>query len=450
MPVARNSNLTLAFILITILLDMVGLGIILPVLPGLIEELIKPAMAGASTEGLVARASVIGGYMLLVYALMQFLFSPVLGNLSDRFGRRPVLLLSLLGLTADYLIMGFAPAVGWLFLGRFLSGVSGAAVTTATAYIADITPAEKRSHRFGLIGAAFGLGFIIGPVVGGLLGELGHRVPFYAAAGLAFANFLYGMIVLPESLNKRHRRRFEIKRANPFGALVALRRYPSVIWLLGALFIFALAGQTYPSVWNFFTIERFGWSSSQIGISLGVFGVLFAFWQGFMMRPTVKRFGESYTVLIGMAAAAVAFFGTAFINTPVGLYGYLIVGSISGLAPPAINGLLSRQVSDNQQGELQGAVNAANSLSMVIAPWAATQLFSFFTTSPKAPTYFPGVPFLGAGVLTVIAAGVFLYAMMRFDLRHRPSAAQHPHTPTMAPPGQMATPPELEEEQKAE
>ncbi|HEY8596316.1 MAG TPA: TCR/Tet family MFS transporter [Devosiaceae bacterium] len=446
MKVARDSNLTLIFILITILLDMVGLGIILPVLPGLILELIAPTMNGASSEGLVARSAVIGGYLVFVYALMQFIFSPVLGNLSDRFGRRPVLLLSLLGLTADYLIMGFAPVVAWLFLGRFLSGISGAAVTTATAYIADITPPEKRSQRFGLIGAAFGLGFIIGPVVGGILGEFGHRVPFYAAAGLAFANFLYGLIVLPESLTVRNRRRFDLKRANPFGAVLALRQYPSVVWLLASLFIFALAGQAYPAVWNFFTIERFQWTSSQIGLSLGVFGLLFALWQGILISPTIKRFGESVTVLLGMGAAAIAFFGTAFINTPVGLYGYLVVGSLSGLAGPALNGLMSRQVPDNQQGELQGAVNAANSLSTIIGPVAATQLFSFFTTSPRAPTYFPGVPFLGAGILILFSVGVFVYSVLRFDLLHRPSTAKNPHAPHMAPPGQIAPPLETDDD----
>lgn len=433
MAVARESKLTLSFILITILLDMVGLGIILPVLPNLILEL---------TGETIAKSAVIGGYLVFVYALMQFLFSPVLGNLSDRFGRRPILLLSLLGLTVDYLIMGFAPTLGWLFLGRLLAGVSGAAVSTATAYIADITPPEKRSQRFGLIGAAFGLGFIIGPVVGGELGEISPRAPFYVAAGLAFANFLFGLFVLPESLTMRKRRRFDIKRANPFGAILAMKRYPAVIWLLGALFLFALAGQTYPSVWNFFTIERFEWTSSQIGRSLAVFGILFALVQGFLIGPVVKKFGESVSVMIGMGAGAIAFFGTAFIHTPVGLYAYLVVGAFSGLAAPAISGLMSQQTPDTSQGELQGAVNAANSLTAIIAPLAATQLFSYFTSSPNAPGYFPGVSFFAAGILVVLAAMLFIYISRRFGLRKSPGTQQDRHAPRMANPGEIASPPD--------
>ena len=431
MPLRKNSPFTLVFILITILLDMIGLGIILPVLPNLILEL---------TGETVARSAVIGGYLVFVYALMQFIFSPILGNLSDRYGRRPILLLSLLGLTGDYLLMGFAPTLGWLFLGRVLAGISGAAVSTATAYIADITPRDKRSQRFGLIGAAFGLGFIIGPVIGGELGELSPRAPFYAAALLAGANFLFGFFILPESLTMRKRRRFDFKRANPFGAILAFKAFPSVIWLLGALFLFALAGQTYPAVWNFFTIERFEWTSSQIGRSLAVFGILFAIAQAVLIGPAIKNLKESGTVTLGITMAAIAFFGMSYIHTPIGLYGFLVVGAFSGLAGPAINGLLSRQVPDNSQGELQGAVHATNSLTAIIGPVAATQLFSFFTSSPDAPRYFPGVSFLAAGLLCVLALGVFIAAMIKFRLRHAPSVATTPRTPEMARPGEIATP----------
>ncbi len=437
MPASRNSSLTLSFILVTILLDMIGLGIILPVLPQLILDL---------TGETVARSAVVGGYLVFVYALLQFIFSPVLGNLSDRFGRRPVLLLSLLGLTADYLLMGFAPTLGWLFLGRALAGISGAAVATATAYIADITPPEKRSQRFGLIGAAFGLGFIIGPVVGGELGEFSPRAPFYAAAALAFANFLFGFFILPESLTMRKRRRFDIKRANPLGAIMAFRPFPAILWLLGTLFLFSLASQTYPSVWNFFTIERFEWSSSQIGRSLAVFGLLFALVQGVLIGPVIRRFGESSTVILGMLAASIAFFGTSFIHTPVGLYFYLVIGAFSGLAAPAINGLLSRQIPDNAQGELQGAVNATNSLTAIIGPVAATQLFSFFTTSPNAPGYFPGVSFFAAGILVLLAFGVFVYVVRRFRLRNLPGPDISTRVPDIAKPGEIAVPPRAEDE----
>lgn len=435
MKVSPNSNLTVACILLTILLDMLGYGIILPVLPELIEEL---------TGGSVADAAVVGGYLVFSYSLMQFLFGPLLGNLSDRFGRRPIILISLLGLTADYMMMGFAPIIAFVFFGRILSGISGAAVATATAYIADITPPEKRAQRFGLIGAAFGLGFIIGPVVGGLLGELGPRWPFYAAAALAFANFLFGWFVLPESLPLDRRRKFNIKRANPFGALWALSRNPVVIWLLMALGLFTLASQAFPTVWNFFTIELLGFSSGQIGLALGAFGVGFAVSQAFLIGPVIKQFGEWATVLLGMLAAAIAMVGTAFIHTQYGLYGFLMIGSLAGLAGPAINSLMSRQVADDAQGELQGAINATNSLTAIVGPLLATQLFNAFTTAPNikgSPTYFPGAPFLGAGILVFVAALLFVYTARRFDLMHRPPVAKHPVQPDLAPPGQQATPP---------
>jgi DHA1 family tetracycline resistance protein-like MFS transporter len=439
MPVSPQSRLTLACILLTILLDMLGYGIILPVLPNLIEEL---------TGGSVAHAAVIGGYLVFSYSLMQFLFGPALGNLSDRFGRRPVILISLVGLTLDYLIMGFAPVVAFLFLGRVLSGISGAAVATATAYIADISPPEKRAQRFGLIGAAFGLGFIIGPVLGGLLGELGPRVPFYTAAALAFANFLFGLFVLPESLAKENRRKFSFRRANPFGALWVLSRNPVVLWLLFALGLFTLASQAFPTVWNFFTIELLNFSSGQIGLALGAFGIGFAVSQAFLIGPVIKRIGEWATVLVGMLMAAIAMIGTAFIHTPVGLYGFLLVGSLAGLAGPAINSLMSRQVADNAQGELQGAINATNSLTAIIGPLFATQLFNAFTQAPTGSAgYFPGAPFLGSGILVILGAGVFMFTARRFDLMHRPSVAQRTHPHDLGQPGQQATPPHIGEDE---
>jgi DHA1 family tetracycline resistance protein-like MFS transporter len=430
-----RSKLTLVCILITVLLDMIGLGIIYPVLPELLEEL---------TGGSVADAAIIGGYLVFVYALMQFIFSPILGNLSDRFGRRPVLLISLLGLTFDYLMMSIAPVVWYLFIGRIIAGIAGAAVATATAYMADITPPHKRTHRFGLIGAAFGLGFIIGPVVGGELGEFGPRVPFFVAAGLAFANFLLGLLVLPESLPKHNRRKFDIRRANPFGAVMALRQYPVVLWLLMVLFMFTLSAQAFPSVFTYFTIEVFSFSSSQIGRALGAFGVGFAICQALLVGPLVKRLGEMTVTIFGMLAAAGAFIGVAF-NTDVWfLYGYIMLGALSGLAAPAINGVLSRNVPDNAQGELQGAVNAANSLATIIGPLAATQIFSFFTADRAAATYFPGAPFIASATMVMLGILLFIFAAIRFDLRHRPSIADRPHPPDIAPPGQLRSPP-LEE-----
>ena len=426
-----RQRLTLICILVTILLDMIGVGIIVPVLPDLLEEL---------TGGSVSYAAQLGGYLVFVYAFMQFIFSPVLGNLSDRFGRRPVLLLSLVGLTFDYLLMALTPVVWYLFIGRFISGVAGAAVATATAYMADISPPHKRSQRFGLIGAAFGLGFIIGPVIGGELGEFGPRAPFFVAAGLAFANLLFGFFVLPESLHHTKRRKFDLRRANPFGALLSLRKYPVVIWLLLVVFCLSLAAQAYPSVYNYFTIEVFNFTSSQIGRSLGAFGVGFAICQALIVGPAVKRFGETPIVIFGMCAATIAFTGTAFISTQLMLYVFIMIGALSGLAVPALNGMLSHQVPDNVQGELQGAINAANSLATIIGPIVATQIFAYFTSARDAPGYFPGAPFLGAGVLLMGATALFIFVSLRFDLSHKPSLSQHARVPEMAPPGQIAVP----------
>jgi DHA1 family tetracycline resistance protein-like MFS transporter len=433
MQAATRSRLTLTCILVTILLDMVGVGIIVPVLPELLEDL-----TGGSS---VANAAVIGGYLVFAYAFMQFVFSPVLGNLSDRFGRRPVLLVSLLGLTFDYLMMSIAPVVWYLFIGRIIAGIAGAALATATAYMADITPPHKRTHRFGLIGAAFGLGFIIGPVIGGELGEFGPRVPFYAAAGLAFANFLFGLLVLPESLPKASRRKFDIRRANPLGAVLALKKYPSVLWLLAVLFFFQLSAQALPTVFSYFTVEVFHFTSSTIGRTLGAFGLGFAISQALVAGPLSKGIGEPAVAMIGLLAAVAAFAALGFSDDVYMLYLAIMVGAVSGLAPPAINGVLSRQVPDNSQGELQGAVNAASSLATIIGPLAATQIFSYYTHSPGSSGYFPGAPFIAASASVLVSLVLFAFAAWRFELGRRPSVADHPHAPEMAPPGQVRVPP---------
>lgn len=437
MRVSPQSKSTLVFILITVFLDIVGLGIILPVLPGLIIEL----TSGAS----VTDAAVVGGYLVFVYATMQFLFSPILGNLSDRWGRRPILLLSLVGLSLDYLIMAWAPTLVWLFVGRVLSGICGAAMGTATAYVADITPREKRSQRFGLIGAAFGLGFIVGPVIGGELGEFGPRAPFYLAAVLAASNVVFGFFVLPESLSKFRRRRFDWRRANPMGAILAFRHAPAIFVLLGALFLFSLAGQTYPNVWNFFTIEQFDWTPSQVGRSLGVFGVLFALSQALLVGFATRYLGVTATVIIGLLLAVVAFVGVSLIHTELGLWTFLVIGAFSGIAAPALTGLLANNARNNQQGELQGAVNAVNSLTAIIAPVAATQMFSFFTTNPLRPITFPGAPFFAAGMLVLGSVALFVFAAIKFDLSRKPydEARKKPRYPQ--PSGQAVNPPDEED-----
>ena len=429
---APNSKLTLAFLLTTVFLDLLGYGIIIPVLPELITDL---------TGGSVANAALIGGWLVFAYAFTQFIFSPVLGNLSDRFGRRPVLLLALLGLVFDYTMMALAPVVWYLFIGRFVAGIAGASVATATAYMADVTPPEKRTQRFGLIGAAFGFGFIIGPVIGGELGEFGPKAPFFAAAVLALGNFLFGLFVLPESLPKSMRRPFSLRRANPFGAILALRSYPVVLWLMLALFLFTTAAQAFPSVYNYFTIEVFDFSSSQIGRTLGLFGIVFAAVQALVVGPLVKRFTEIPVVVGGMLSATVAFVGIAFVQQVELIYVYIFIGALSGLAAPAISGVLSRQVPANSQGELQGAVNAANSLATMIGPLAATSVFAFFTDRGNPVIYFPGAPFIGAATLTVAAAVLFAIVALRFDLAHKPSVAAHPRAPEVPPPGQVYVPP---------
>jgi MFS transporter, DHA1 family, tetracycline resistance protein len=441
MSVSPTSKLTLACILLTIFLDMLGYGIVLPVLPALIGEL---------TGGTNAQAAVLGGYLVFSYSLMQFLFGPALGNLSDRFGRRPIILIALTGLTIDYVIMGFSPNIVWLFIGHTIAGISGASVATATAYIADITPKEQRAQRFGLIGAAIGLGFIAGPVVGGTLGELGPRFPFYAAAALAASALVLGFFVLPESLGRDRRRPFRLARANPFGALLALSRIPVVLWLLGALLLFTLASQAFPTAWPFFTIEVLSFSSGQIGLALGAFGLGFAISQAVLMGPIIKRLGEWFTVLIGMLCAAVAFIGTAFIHSELPLYIFLIIGSLAGIAGPAINSLMSRQVADDAQGELQGAINATNSLAAILGPLMATQLFNYFSKGQEgSPNYFPGAPFIGSAVMVLIAAGVFTYAVWRFDLMHRPRVSKKEHPHELGQPGQQQVAPQEGEEGNA-
>jgi MFS transporter, DHA1 family, tetracycline resistance protein len=434
MPSNPQSKLVLASVLLTILLDMLGYGLVLPVLPALIKQM---------TGGNVAEAAVIGGWLVFAYSFMQFMFGPTLGGLSDRFGRRPIILIALAGLTLDYAIMGFAPVLVLLFIAHTIAGISGASVATATAFIADITPREKRAQRFGLIGAAIGLGFIIGPVVGGILGKFDVRLPFYAAAVLAGANLIFGFFVLPESLPKEMRRPFNIRRANPFGALMNLSSNPVVIWLLGTLGLFVLASQSFPSVWNYFTIEVLSFTSDQIGIALGAFGVGFAMSQALLIAPITKRIGEWATVLLGMGFAVIALAGTAFFHSELSLYAFLLIGSLAGLAGPAINSLMSRHVPDNAQGELQGAINATNSLAAILGPLLATQLFSAFTQAKSV--YFPGAPFLAAAVLVVIAAALFVYVGRRFDLAHRPQVAKHKHTLELGQPGQQQMPPHDEQ-----
>jgi DHA1 family tetracycline resistance protein-like MFS transporter len=390
----------LAFVFITALLDSIGFGIIMPVMPQLVMDV---------TGENLSRAAGYGGWLMFAYAGMQFFLAPVIGNLSDRFGRRPVLLLSLFVLGIDYLIMWWAPTFAWLLIGRVIAGAAASTFSTCNAYIADISAPEERAQNFGLIGAAFGMGFVIGPVIGGFLGEYGARMPFLAAAGLAFANFLYGSLILPESLPREKRRAFEWRRANPTGTLTALRRYPMVFGIIGAFFLYNLGHHVLPSTWGYFTMEKFDWSPRQIGYSLGVVGILMVFVQAVLLRVALPKLGPRRAAMIGYAFCTVSFLGYAFATQAWVIYLFLVVGAMQGFVSPAMQGIMSNQVPNSEQGELQGGLASMASLTSILSPPFMTQLFGFFTAI-SAPVYFPGAPFLAAAVLTVLAMALFLKA----------------------------------------
>lgn len=383
----------LGFIFVTLLIDIIGLGIIIPVLPALIQEL---------TGGSLADASRYGGWMLFAYAFMQFICAPVMGGLSDRFGRRPILLASLFGFGLDYIFMAFAPTLAWLFVGRIFAGIMGASFTTASAYIADISTPEKRAQNFGLIGAAFGLGFIIGPTIGGFLGTYGSRVPFMVAAGLTLLNWLYGFFILPESLSPDHRRKFEWRRANPVGSLMNFKRYPVILGLVASLVLIYTASHAVQSNWPYYTIEKFGWDSKMIGISLAVVGICFAIIQGGLIRIIIPRLGNQRSVYVGLAFSTVGFVLYAIANQSWMMFAFSAVYCLGSIAGPALQGIISTTVPPNEQGELQGALTSLMSATSIIGPPLMTNTFAFFTDA-QAPFYWPGAPMILGAVLMVIS-----------------------------------------------
>jgi DHA1 family tetracycline resistance protein-like MFS transporter len=393
---AGKRNAALGFIFITLLIDVTGFGIIIPVMPDLIRELIG---------GTLSQASVYQGWLMFSFAIMQFVFSSVLGNLSDRYGRRPVLLFALFGFGLDYLVLAFAPSIGWLFVGRILAGITGASFTTATAYIADISTPENRAQNFGMVGAAFGLGFIIGPAMGGVLGQYGSRIPFFVAAGLALLNGLYGFFVLPESLKPENRRKFDWKRANPIGSLVNLGRYPVILGLVGSYICISIAGHAAQSTWTYFTMEKFHWNKAWVGYSLAFVGFMVALVQGGLIRVINPKLGPKRSVYFGLALYALGFVLFAFASKGWMMFAFLVPYCLGGIAGPALQGIMSGQVPANEQGELQGALTSLMSLTSIIGPLLMTNLFSYFTQE-GTPVYFPGAPFLMGAVLTVIS--VFL------------------------------------------
>ncbi|MCC7533009.1 MAG: TCR/Tet family MFS transporter [Bacteroidia bacterium] len=386
-----NRKPALGFIFVTILLDVIGFGIIIPVMPQLIQNLIG---------GTMSDASLYGGLLMFSFAMMQFVFSPIFGGLSDKYGRRPIILTSLFGFGLNYFLLAYAPTIEWLFLGRILAGVAGASLTTATAYIADISTPEKRAQNFGIIGAAFGLGFIIGPVIGGVLGQYHVRAPFIAAAIFTLINWMYGYFILPESLDVSLRRPFNWKRANPVGSLKHIRNYPILTGLAISFVLLNIAIHAVQSTWSYFVFEKFDWTQRMVGVSLGVVGVLVAFVQGFLIRKTTPLLGQNKSIYTGLMFYAIGLILFAFANSSWMMYVFLIPYCLGGIAGPAMQAVISNQVPANEQGELQGAMASLMSLTAVIGPLLMTNLFSL-TTSDRNRFYFPGAPFALGAVLMV-------------------------------------------------
>ena len=383
----------LGFILVVVTLDILGIGLIIPILPRLIKE-----FSGGDTVA----ASHAAGWLNALYALMQFLFAPLLGSLSDKVGRRPVLLLSQFGLALDYLLLAFAPNLSWFVVGRIIAGITGANFAAATAYIADVSPPEKRAANFGLIGAAFGIGFIIGPLMGGAFGQLGTRVPFYAAGALTLINWLFGLFILPESLKPENRRPLDWKRANPFGAFVELARRPRVFGLAICAFLSFVAHQVYPSVWVLYTEYRYAWNPLWNGLSLALVGVCAAVVQGVLTGPIVERLGDWRTAFFGLAATALAYAAYGLATAGWMIYVIIVFGSIGGLCGPAIQGLVSNSVGDDEQGAVQGAVTSIESVAGVVGPLISTSLFSYFI-GPERPMPVPGAPFFSSAIIALFA-----------------------------------------------
>jgi DHA1 family tetracycline resistance protein-like MFS transporter len=389
----KNRKASLIFIFITILLDVIGIGIIIPVIPSLIEKL---------SGGGLSEASRIGGWLIFAFAIMQFLFAPLMGILSDKYGRRPVLLLSLLGLGIDYIFHAYAPTIGWLMVGRVLAGITGASLTVANAYIADISTPENKAQNFGMVGAAFGLGFIIGPVIGGIAGKIDVQYPFFISAGLTFLNLIYGYFVLPESLAPEKRRDFDLKRANPIGSLKLIRKYPIVIGLITSFFLLYLASQAVQTTWTYYSMYKFKWDEAMVGYSLGVVGVIVAIVQGGLVKYAVKWWGEKKTIYRGYILWIIGLILFALATEGWMLFAFLLPYCLGGIASPTLQGVVSNQVADNEQGELQGALTATMSLSAIIGPLVMTNLFYVFTQE-DAPFQFPGAPFALGAILVIIS-----------------------------------------------
>lgn len=398
-----DKKAAIGFIFITLLIDITGWGIILPVVPKLIGELIHSDLS---------EAAIYGGWLGFAYAITQFIFAPIVGNLSDQYGRRPIILISLFGFAVDYILLALAPSIGWLFFGRMIAGITGASISTASAYIADISTDEDRTKNFGLIGAAFGLGFIIGPLIGGLLGYYGARVPFYVAALLCMMNFLYGLFVLPESLEKDKRRSFDWKRANPVGTFNFLRKQSKISNLIFALFLVYVALHAVQSNWHFFSMYKFNWTERAVGLSLGLLGLLTGLVQGLLIRWTTPKLGEQKSIYFGLLLYALGLMLFAFTNQGWMLFIFLIPYSLGGICGPALQSIISKNVPSNEQGELQGVLTSLVSATSIVGPPVMTNLFYYFTHD-KAPFKFSGAPFFLASILMSVSAIIIYFAFRR-------------------------------------
>jgi MFS transporter, DHA1 family, tetracycline resistance protein len=389
----KERSAALIFIFITVLIDVIGIGIIIPIVPVLIQEL---------TGGSISESSYYSAWLVFAYSLMQFIFAPIIGGLSDQYGRRKVILFTLFGFGIDYIFLALAPTVAWLFVGRIISGITGASFSTASAYIADVTPPEKRAQGFGLLGAAFGLGFIIGPALGGVLGEYSSRLPFWVSAALTLLNWLYGYFVLPESLAPENRRKFDWKRANPIGSLLNLKKYPFILSLAASLFLVYIANFATQGTWSYYTMEKFGWGELEVGLSLGFVGLMVAIVQGGLIRVIIPKLGQEKSLFLGLIINALGLFAFAFASQSWMMYAIMVPFALGGLSGPAFQGIISGQVSSNEQGELQGALMSLNSIAAIIGLPLMLGLFRIFTAK-SAVVYFPGAPFIAATALTIIS-----------------------------------------------
>jgi DHA1 family tetracycline resistance protein-like MFS transporter len=401
-----NRKAAIGFIFVTLLIDVIGWGIIIPVMPSLIKQI------GHVDTGDAASTN---GWLLFAFSITQFIFAPIIGNLSDRFGRRPIILMSLFGFGLDYIVLSWAPTIGWFFVGRIIAGITGASFTTASAYIADISTKENRAQNFGMIGAAFGLGFILGPMIGGLLGPLGPRVPFIAAAILCFLNWLWGYFILPESLSEDHRRPFDIRRANPVGSLLHLRKYPNLNLLIFSLVLVYLAVHAIQSNWSFYTIERYHWSQRMIGFSLAIVGFLVGGVQAGLTRYINPKLGNARSIYIGLILYTIGMvlFGVASKGWMILIF--LIPYCLGGIAGPALQATMTGQVDVKEQGELQGALTSLMSATSVVGPPMMTNLFAW-AVKPGNPIYLPGAPFFLGAILMGTSA---IIAYISFHRHHR-------------------------------